>query len=68
MRLVTKEIEMEIYKTERGYHLSVDSNITISFDRYEKSGTGVTLYKSNHYAGSLNFDAATEFYKAWRAM
>lgn len=59
---------MEIYKTENGYHLLASTSITIAFDRYEKSGTGVTLFKNDHYAGSLNFDAATEFYKAWRAM
>ena len=59
---------MEIYKTEYGYHLLASTNITISFDRFEKSGTGVTLYKNNHYAGALNFEAATDFYKAWRAM
>lgn len=59
---------MEIYKTEHGYHLALTSYVIMAFDRYEKTETGLVLFKHNHYAGSINFEAATEFYKAWRAM
>ena len=59
---------MEIYKTDYGYHLVAASNVTVAFDRFKKNNTGLILFKRNHYAGSLNFEAATEFYKAWRAM
>jgi hypothetical protein len=59
---------MRIYKTDYGYHLVVAEDVTVSFDRFEKSHTGLALIKKGHYAGSLSFDAATEFYKAWRAM
>jgi hypothetical protein len=59
---------MRIYKTDYGYHLVINHDITIAFDEFEKSHTGLALIKKGNYAGSLSFDAATEFYKAWRAM
>jgi hypothetical protein len=59
---------MKIYKTDYGYHLLAANNVTVSFDSYEKERWGVTLFNKGNYAGQLNFDAATEFYKAWRAM
>ena len=59
---------MRIYKTDYGYHLVINHDITIAFDEFIQNNVGVELFKLDIYVGSLNFEAATEFYKAWRAM
>lgn len=59
---------MEIYKTEHGYHLKMCDDSTFAFSDWENDRVGVTLYLGKSFSGSLNFEQATEFYKAWRAM
>jgi len=59
---------MKIYKIDHGYSLVIAEYISMVFDEYETHSCGVMLYSNGRYAGQLNFEAATEFYKAWRAM
>ncbi|MGB3724867.1 MAG: hypothetical protein WA981_03795 [Glaciecola sp.] len=59
---------MKIYKIDNGYSLIIAEYISMVFDEYKTDSCGVMLYYRGRYAGQLSFDAATEFYKAWRAM